>query len=304
MAVVGRYAGGQAGLAQAVTAIPILYFAYIGFSTISQAGGEAKDPRHSLPVAFVLSTTIIVAYYVIFSAAVYHAVPWQYIAVRAAESEQELSAPELLGVFMPRWLAVFVSLVVGATLADNLPPMLMSISRLFFAWTQDGIFPRALSAVNRRFATPHWALTISAGVATAIVLECHFHGFFKGVDTVVTALLFTYLMISVTLFTLPRRNPDIYNNVAFLRRGIFELVTGVLAVLTNLGMLVVQIVPDVTRVLTGKGELAKSSTFLWLVVMAIGAGIYAGMWYGQKARGQDPAAPFRSLPDESVLPAD
>ncbi len=297
--VAARFTGGPVGLGEIAAAMVMLFFAYIGFASISQAGGEARDPQRSMPRAFVLAIIIIVGYYVLFSAAVYHAVPWQYIAVRAQESAQEVSVPELLGVLMPGWLAVFVALMAAVALANDIPPMLMAVSRLFFSWTRDGIFPRALSEVNRRFATPHWALTISAALSTFVIVECHFHGFFLGIDTTVTALLFTYLLVAAALLTLPRRNPHIYQNVAFLRSRPAQIFVGITAVLTVGAMFTVQIVRDIRGLVAGEVSPSHSPTVFWAITMLVGAIIFSVMWYSQKARGIDPEEPFRTVPQDS-----
>ena len=86
--------------------------------------------------------------------------------------------------------------------------MLLAVSRLMFAWAQDGIFPSAVAAVHPTRRTPHVAILASAGMATLGVLGSHLAGdFFLGVDILVTSMLFNFLLMSASVLALPARNP-------------------------------------------------------------------------------------------------
>ena len=93
-------------------------------------------------------------------------------------------------------------------LLDDLPAMLLAVSRLTFAWAEDGIFPSGIAAVHPRFHTPHRALVLSGSIASLGVLGSHFAGdFFLGIDIMVTAMTVNFLLMCLTLLTLPRVNP-------------------------------------------------------------------------------------------------
>lgn len=236
------------GLRELMAGTGFLFFAYIGFATISQAGSEARDPQRALPRAFVIATVVITAYYLLFSAAFYHAVPWQYVARETMTGEAKLTAPGVIGVLMPPLLAGLVALSAGIALAADIPPMLMAVSRLFFSWAEDGVFPKGLARVNKAFHTPHWALTACALVATVVVVECHLRphtGFFAGVDMVTMALLFTYMIVSVAVITLPRRNPELYAQVAFIRSRPAQIVVALIAIATIGTLLGIQVNEDI-----------------------------------------------------------
>ncbi len=244
--IVGHSQLTMGGLGQLVRATGFLFFAYVGFATISQAGGEAREPARALPRAFVIATSIIAGYYVLYAAAFYHAVPWEYVARRVMEDE--VTAPGLIGPLLPGILGGVVAFTAAVALANDIPPMLLAVSRLFFAWAEDGIFPRELASVNRRFGTPHWALTVCALLASAVVAECFARpetGFFKGVDMVTMALLLTYLLISAAVITLPRRNPQLYGQVAFIRNRAAQLAVSIGAIVTIGALLAVQVQQDV-----------------------------------------------------------
>jgi len=308
-AVIADHPDSAVSLPKLLSATAFLFFAYVGFATISQAGSEARNPRRAIPMALVGSTVVITVYYLLFSAAIYHALPWEYVATRVMESDVKVTAPGLMGPLMPPFLGGLVAMTAAIALANDIPPMLMAVSRLFFAWAEDGVFPRSLAGVSRRFGTPHWALTLCAIVASAVVVECHFRGdegFFKGVDMVTMALLFTYLSVAVSVLTFPRRNPELYRQVAFMRARWAQVLCAVMAIGSIGSLLWIQISDDLESVRDRIQEqttspldaVLRSAVFVWVTVLLIGAAIFGVKWVSQKRAGLDPSEVFRSLPPE------
>ena len=280
------------GLMHVFNAAAFLFFAYIGFASISQAGGETRNARRILPRAFILATTIICVYYLLFSAAFYHAVPWRFVAGFTKAAPADASVPLIIGILMPSGVAALVALMAALALANDIPPMLMATSRLFFAWARDGVFPRGLASISHRFRTPHWALTACALVATTFVILCYrWESYFAGVDTVVIALTFTYLLISVSVLTLPRCNPEVCRQVAFIRSRTAQVITSSIAILFLAPLLYLEL-----RVQN------RESVLFWLGAMCVGAILFAVMWATAKSRGVDLRAVFRSLPDTAEEP--
>jgi len=276
------------GFAGMITAASWLFFAYIGFAGISQAGGEARNPRRLLPRAFIIAAAVICCYYLLFSSAVYHAIPWRFIAAFVAAAPDDASVPLLIGVLMPPALAAFVALMAALALANDIPPMLMATSRLFFAWARDGVFPRGLASVNRRFHTPHWALTACAIVASGFSLACYKWTYFTAVDTVVIALVFTYILVSVTVLTLPRRRPEISAQITFVRSRTAQVVVAILAIACLTPLLVIEFVVQ-----------DRVSILFWAGAMVVGAVIFIVMWIRSQRRGEDMGSVFATLPTAS-----
>ena len=108
-----------------LAASALLFSSFIGFDSIAQAGGEARDPGRSLPLAIGIAVVTVGSFYMLFTAAMYHAVPWQYVAEQA--QTQDLTAPGLLGYLLPP--AWTVAIVAGAAVAliNDLPAMLLAV---------------------------------------------------------------------------------------------------------------------------------------------------------------------------------
>jgi APA family basic amino acid/polyamine antiporter len=187
---------------------------------------------------------------------------------------------------------VIVSAAAVALIKD-LPPMLLSVSRLMFAWAEDGIFPAAVAAVHPAHRTPHVAVLLSGGMASLGILGCHLAGdFFLGIDILVFAMLVNFLLMSVTVLTLPSRNPDIDRTVTVLPS------TGPRMVMAAAGVAVLALFLGVHawKDLSAPVAWYFRSTYLWAAVMAVGSGIYWREMRAMRRRGVDLRARFSTLP--------
>jgi basic amino acid/polyamine antiporter, APA family len=275
-------------------AAALLFASFIGFDSIAQAGGEAKHPSRDLPLAIFIAVGSVAVFYFLFTAAVYHTVPWQYVAAEARV--RDVTAPGLLGfVLPPFWTVVIVSSAAVALIKD-LPAMLLGVSRLMFAWAEDGIFPAAVARVHPTLRTPHIAILASAGMATLGVLGSHFAGdFFLGVDILVTSMLVNFLLMALSVFTLPSRNPALAAHVSVLPARAHQLPVAVVGAVVLTLFLVVHTWKDLTGPATA---WYFRSTPVWLVVMALGTVVYVREMRQLTAQGVDVAARFAALPPE------
>lgn len=275
-------------------AAALLFSSFIGFDSIAQAGGEAKNPSKNLPLAIGISVVSVGLFYMLFTAAVYHAVPWQYIAAESVH--RDLTAPGLLGVMLPPfWTVVIVS---GAALAlvKDLPAMLLAVSRLMFAWAEDGIVPKGVARVHRRFHSPWVAILASGFMASLGILGSHLAGdFFLGVDILVTSMLVNFLLMGLSVLTLPRRNPELARQVTVIPDRRWQVPLAVVGVIVLAGFLAVHTWKDLTA---PAGAWYFRSTPVWAIVMALASVIYVKEVRALRRRGVDVAARFSSLPPE------
>jgi len=274
-----------------LSASALLFASFIGFDSIAQAGGEAKHPARNLPLAIAIAVGSVAVFYMLFTAAVYHAVPWQYVVEQA--QRRDLTAPGLLGPMLPPFWTVVIVSAAAVALIKDLPPMLLSVSRLMFAWAEDGIFPASIAAVHGSYGTPHLAIVMSGAMASLGILGCHLAGdFFLGIDILVTAMLVNFLLMALTVLTLPRRNPAIDREVSVLPSRGLRLSLAALGV----AVLAVFLAMHTWRDLTTGVAWYFRSTWLWAGMMAAGTVIYARGVRALKKSGVDLPARFAALP--------
>ena len=276
-----------------VAAAVVLFSTFIGFDSIAQAGGEAKNPSRNIPLAIGIAIASVGGFYFLFTAAMYHAVPWSFIAEEAAL--RDVTAPGLLGYLLPA--AGTAAILAGAAVAliNDLPAMLLAVSRMMFAWAEDGIFPKGVAAVHQRFRTPWVAILLSGVMATLGILGSHLAGdFFLGIDILVTSMLVNFGLICLSLVTLPRRNPALAREVKVLGRTAQRLVGGGGAVILGL-FLVLHIVKDLS---TEAAAWYFHSTWVWALVMGVASLIYLREMGRLRRAGVDTERLFRELPPE------
>jgi len=277
-----------------LSAAAILFSSFIGFDAIAQAGGEARNPGRNLPLAIGIAVATVGSFYFLFTAAVYHAVPWSYVAAEALE--RDITAPGLFSYLLPGGWAV--AIVAGAAIAliNDLPAMLLAVSRLMFAWAEDGIFPQWIARVHPRRHTPHTALLLSGGMASIGILGSHFAGdFFLGIDIMVTSMLVNFLLMCLSVISLPRRNPALAREVQVLTSRPWQLALAAGGVVMLTGFLIIHIAKDLNAPVDA---WYFHSTHVWLLVMTIATGIYFRELARLKSKGLDVGDVFRRLPPE------
>ncbi len=277
-----------------LAASALLFSSFIGFDSIAQAGGEAKNPGRSLPLAIGIAVVSVGTFYLLFTAAVYHTVPWSFVAEKALT--QDLTAPGLLGyVLSPGWT---ILIVAGAAVAliNDLPAMLLSVSRLVFAWAEDGVFPKSVARIHQTRHTPHIALVLSGLMASLSIFGSHFAGdFFLGVDILVTSMLLNFIVMCAAVLALPHRNPRIAKDVTVLRSRRLQIPVAVAGIMLLGTFLVVHLWKDMTADVSA---WYLHSTPLWVVVMALATCIYMRELRTLKRDGVDTVALFQTLPPE------
>ena len=276
------------------TASTLLFSSFIGFDSIAQAGGEAKNPGRSLPIAIAIAIITVSAFYILFTMAVYHTVPWNFIATESLT--KDLSAPGMLSYLLPTGWGV--AIVAGAAIAliNDLPAMILAVSRLMFAWAEDGIFPKKVAKVHPVKKTPQTAIVISGFMASAGILGCHLASdFFLGIDILVTSMLVNFLLMTISVATLRKKNPAIAADVKVVTSKRTQTFIALAGGFFLSIFLVVHISKDLS---TTQSAWYFHSTFVWLVVMAIASIIYLRNKSRLKNMGVDVSEKFSRLPSE------
>ncbi|APQ16810.1 APC family permease [Maribacter hydrothermalis] len=277
-----------------LSAAALLFSSFIGFDSIAQAGGEAKNPTKSLPRAILLAIIGVALFYFLFASAVYHIVPWSFVAEEAMT--KDISAPGLLSYVLPSGLGIAILAGAAIALVNDLPAMLLSVSRLMFAWAKDGIFPKSIAKIHPKNHTPHIAL-IAAGIMASIgVLGSHFAGdFFLGIDIMVTSMMVNFLLMCITLVAITKVNPTLAKQISVLKNRTLQLCIGWLGILTLTAFLGIHIYKDLTAETTA---WYFHSTPIWLIVMGLASLLFAYNWNRLKKQNNTINEVFLELPEE------
>ena len=275
-----------------LSASAILFSSFIGFDSIAQAGGEAKNPVRNLPRAIGLAITLVGLFYVSFTYAVYHTVPWQFVAEEALS--KDLTAAGLLTILLPSGIGIAILLGAAIALLNDLPAMILSVSRLVFAWAEDGIFPKGLASIHPKFHTPVPAILLSGGVSSLGILGSHFAGdFFLGIDIMVTSMLVNFIFMCLSVAWLPKRNLTLAKQITiFPNKAARAIIVGIGSVFLSC-FLVIHTYKDLT---SSVDAWYFHSTWIWLIVMGMAAVLFFIRWTKLKKTNSDLLEKFSKLP--------
>jgi basic amino acid/polyamine antiporter, APA family len=139
----------------------MIFFAYIGFDSVSTHAEEARHPQRDVPIGIIASLLICTVLYIGVSAVLTGMVPYDKINIDAPVSDAFRQAG------LP-WAQFLISLGALAGITSVLLVLMLSQPRVFLAMARDGLVPPALfGAVHPRFRTP-WKSTILTGVVVAL----------------------------------------------------------------------------------------------------------------------------------------
>ncbi len=212
-----------------MSASAIIFFSYIGFAAIADAGGEVKNPKKNLPMGIVISVLAISSIYILVSMVTYGTADLNTVVSKS-------TVPSVATLFLPPALALYVSFTAFIALVSDINPSILATSRLTFAWAKDRVVPKKLSELSR-YHTPKWTLIMNAGIAIFIILA--FQEFIEAIDITTIAILLTYSMVAITAFVLPIKRPDIWD-IAKVKYGGTWLIAlfGLISTLLLLGLII------------------------------------------------------------------
>ena len=139
----------------------IIFFAYIGFDSVSTHAEEAKRPNRDVPIGIVTSLIICTILYVLVVVVLTGMVKYTQIDTGAGVS----TAFKTVGL---NWAEFIIAAAGVAGITSVLLVMMLSAPRVFLAMARDGLVPPKFFAdVHPRFRTP-WKSTMLIGAFVAI----------------------------------------------------------------------------------------------------------------------------------------
>ncbi len=140
----------------------IIFFAYIGFDSVSTHAEEAINPQRDVPIGIISSLVICTVLYVAVVAVLTGMVPYQDLSKDAGVSDAFRS------VGLP-WAEGLIAAAGVAGITSVLLVMMLSAPRVFLAMARDGLVPKSFFAdVHPKFRTP-WKSTIAIGVFVSVL---------------------------------------------------------------------------------------------------------------------------------------
>jgi APA family basic amino acid/polyamine antiporter len=174
-------------------------WAFDGWSNITYAAGEIKNPQRNIPLTLFLSTVLLTSLYLLVNYVYLLALPideMQGVETIAEKASTRLWGDRISGLVSAAILISILGALHGAIFVGP---------RVYFAMARDGVFFQSVGRVHPRFRTPAFALIVQAVWACLVALTGTFEQLFT---FVIFITLFFWLSAAAAVFTLRYTRPD------------------------------------------------------------------------------------------------
>ncbi len=177
-----------------------IFFAYIGFDSISTHAEEARNPSRDLAIGILGSLVICSVLYIAVAGILTGMVPYEQIDTNAPIA----SAFQVHGT---TWASGLITVAILAGITSSLLVGTLSQPRILMAMARDGMLPPGFfAAVHPRFLTP-WKSTILVGVVVGMISALVPLSFLA--DLVSVGTLFAFLVVCAAVLILRIKSPEI-----------------------------------------------------------------------------------------------
>jgi len=185
------------------SALVLIFWAYAGFEIAAIPADEIKNPGKTIPRAISVGIIIVIIFYLITNGLLFAVTPWEQLAVDPTPLTSTMQ--RILGGYPT--IALIASSVIGigalVSIAGSDESGMLGTSKLGYALSADGLFPKAFSKLHSRFKTPYLGIIIQS--VTALVASL-----IGQLDTLVATAVFLlavgYAATSASIFFLKKKN--------------------------------------------------------------------------------------------------
>lgn len=182
-----------------VRAASILFFAYLGFETVSTAAAETRNPQKDMPFGILGALGACTIIYIIVAAVLTGVVPFRELGVAdpIALAADRMGQPQM---------ATLIKLGALMGLSSVLLVNCYGQSRIGFAMSRDGLLPQLFGRLHKRFRTP-WQGILLLGAISAVMAAVFPISLLGDLVSLGTALAF--MIVSICLMWLRSTRPDL-----------------------------------------------------------------------------------------------
>ena len=191
------------GFAGVITGGAIIFFTYIGFDSVSTAAEEEKNPQKDVPFGIIASLIVCTILYVGVALVLLGMMKYSTFGSGEAANAPVAYALQQLGA-----KPIYRTIIIIGALTGMLSSLLVfqyGQTRIWFAMSRDGLFPKIFSKVHPKFKTPHWSTWI-AGFLVGI--PAGFVDISDAADLSNIGTLFAFVLVSLGVIFLRRTQPD------------------------------------------------------------------------------------------------
>lgn len=191
---------GEFGWSGILAGAGVIFFAYIGFDSVSVAAQEARNPQRDLPIGILGSLAICTVLYILMSLTMTGLAHYSTLKVDNPVSVAIASGGQSL-----QWLAPWVNLGAITGLSTVILVSLYGQTRIFYSMARDGFLPPVFARVHPTFNTPAKS-TFVIGVFVALIAGIFPLNVLGELVSVGTLLAFMFVCTAVIVLRQTRPN--------------------------------------------------------------------------------------------------
>ena len=177
----------------------IIFFAYIGFDSVSVHSEEAKKPARDVPIGIIASLIICTVLYILVAGVLTGMVPSKDINIDAPV----VDAFRRVGL---TWMQYLVAFGAMTGITSVLLVMMLSQPRVMLALARDGLVPKGFFGdIHPKFRTP-WKSTILTGLFVASMAGLIPLSILAEMTSIGT--LFAFVIVCGAVLVMRRTNPN------------------------------------------------------------------------------------------------
>lgn len=192
---------GQFGWSGIFRATGLAFFAYIGFDAVSTMAQEARNPKRDLTLGMLNSLGISALIHVVVAVVLTGVVLYKFLGVADPVAVA-------MNAFGPKfvWLSYVLKIAILIGLTSVVLVMTMAQTRINYAMAHDGLLPKSLGKIHKKYHTPH-VVTVYVTCLGAIVaglFPAHLIGELVSIGT-----LFIFGTVSLAVLILRYKQPHL-----------------------------------------------------------------------------------------------
>lgn len=206
----------------------ILFFAFAGFDTSLNVGGEIKNPKRTIPLGILTGGLLVLISYMLLQTVTQGVLGANVAAFKAAPLAA--IAEKIVGPVG----ATILLVATAISCFGNNSGDLLATPRLLFAGANDGLFPKFLGKVHPKFKTPHYAIITYA----SLIFIFSVSGGFNQLAVLASAcLLLIYLAVILATIKLRSKKQDAVAKTFRIPGGLIIPFIGIAAIVWLLSSL-------------------------------------------------------------------
>ncbi len=194
------------GISGVMLGAALVFFAFLGFDSISTHAEEAVRPQRDVPIGILSSLLICTLLYMAVSAVITGMVPYPDIDTGAAVASAFSDRAQAGGGALLNASSALIALGGLAGMTSVLLITFLSQARIFLAMARDGLMPRGIfAAVHEKFRTPHLSTMVTGGLMAVVAA---FTPVGDLVNMVNIGTFFAFVVVCAAVLLLRIKRPD------------------------------------------------------------------------------------------------